>query len=116
MNPVWLPDERKAMTTTSNTYTNVPPPPGAAFVDDWQPEQYRIVYGSRREIGGEVEVSASVAQLADGTINRSSEEYDPPLVHVNTTGAFGLTVEQAGELAGTIVDAVNELDGWTRDE
>ncbi|HEX5253088.1 MAG TPA: hypothetical protein VFW69_04295 [Mycobacterium sp.] len=103
-------------TATTNPRPDVAPPPGAAFVDDWQPEQYRIVYGSRREISGEVEVSASVAQLADGTINGSSGEYDPPLVHVHTTGAFGLTTEQARELAGAILDAVNELDGWARDE
>jgi hypothetical protein len=32
------------------------------------------------------------------------------LVHVQDIGAVGLTVEQARELVGAILDAVNELD------
>lgn len=101
-------------TATTNSYPHIQVPPGADFADDWQPQGYRIVYGCRREVGGGIEVSASVAQLADGTINRSSEKYDPPLVHVDAIGGdFELTTEQAREMAGAIVDTVNELDGWT---
>ena len=101
------------MTTTTNQYPNVAPPPGAAFVDDWQPEQYRMVLGPKRDIGGEVAVWTSAAQRADGTIDTGGQ-IEAPLVHVQDTGAVGLTVEQARELAGTILDAVNGLDGWTR--
>lgn len=67
---------------------------------------------ARRRRG--VEVSTSVAQRLDGTINRGSEKGDPPLVHVHTTGAVGLTTEQARELIGMLIEAVNELDAWTR--
>jgi hypothetical protein len=61
------------MTTTPIPQPNVPPPPGASFVDDWHPEGYRILYGSRRDIGGEVEVSTSVAQLADKRLTAAAK-------------------------------------------
>ena len=102
--------KRQAMTTTNattNPYPDVTAPAGADFVDDWQPQRYRIVYGQQRDVAGKVEVSTSVAQLTDGTINRSDENYDPPMVRVDHTGEFELTVEQAHELAGAILDAVN---------
>ncbi len=98
---------------TRTPQPNVSPPPGAHFVDDWQPEQYRMVLGPKRDVAGEVEVWTSVAQRTDGTIDTGGQ-IETPLVHVDTKGRFGLTVEQARELAGVILDAVNELDGWTR--
>jgi hypothetical protein len=73
-----------------------------------------MVYGKRRDIAGKVEVSTSVVQLADGSINRSDDKFDPPIVHIDNTGDLELTVEQARELAGAILDAVSELEGWTR--
>lgn len=101
-------------TAATNSYPDIPVPLGADFADDWQPERYRMVYGRRRDVAGEIEVSTSLEQLADGTINRSSERGGPPLVHVHTTGACGLTTEQARALIGEIRDAVDELDGRTR--
>jgi hypothetical protein len=95
-------------TTPTNPYPNVAPPPGATFVDDWQSEQYRMVLGARRDVAG-VQVWTSVAQRADGTVDAGRIE--PPLVHVHEKGAW-LTVEQARELAGAILDAINDLEGW----
>jgi hypothetical protein len=57
------------MTTTTNPNPDVAPPPGAAFVDDWQPEQYRMVLGPKRDVAGEVAVWTSAVQRADGTID-----------------------------------------------
>jgi hypothetical protein len=99
-------------TLTANPLPSVTPPPGASFVDDWQSQQYRIVLGPRRDIGGRVEVWSSAAQLADGTIDASSQ-VEPPLVHMQVSD-YGLTVRQARDLARAIIEATNDLDGWTR--
>ena len=70
------------MTTTPHDVT---PLPCASFVDDWQPgpPPYRYVLGPQRRIG-EVEVQTSVAQFADGAIDRVGL-IEPPKVHVRAS-------------------------------
>lgn len=105
------------MTTTAPH--DITPPPGAAVVDDWEPgpPPYRIILGIERNIddytgGRGVQTWTSVAQFADGTIDRVGE-IDLPMVHVDVSGD-GLTAGQARQLARVLIAAADELGEWTR--
>jgi hypothetical protein len=57
--------------TTPNPSHDVTPPPGASFVDEWQPgpPPCRVVLGATY-IVGDIEVQSSVVQFADGAISK----------------------------------------------
>jgi hypothetical protein len=50
--------------TTTNPYPAVPPPTGAALVDDWQPEGHRMVLGHKRDVAGEALVFWALSRAA----------------------------------------------------
>ena len=53
--------------------------PAGSTADDWQPEQYRTVYGPRRTVPGREEfgVTATAAQLRDGSIDSAGPGHAP---------------------------------------
>jgi hypothetical protein len=97
--------------------TTIPVPPGAEARHDWESDDpprlpWRIVYGRTRKLkDGRGEVETSALQYADGTINTAD---DPPRISVNTYTDDGLTIAEARELAAMLMDAADEVDGWTR--
>ncbi|MDA0251503.1 MAG: hypothetical protein O2892_17265 [Actinomycetota bacterium] len=96
------------MTTTHDT---VPVPAGTA-ADDWQPDNWRVVFSPRRSIPGreDINVALTAVQFADGRIDDGSE-FEPPQVYVDHPD--GLTAAQARSLAGLLIEAAETLDGWT---
>lgn len=101
------------MTTSTDPFSNVTPPPGASFVDDWQsgPPAYRIVLGPQRVIG-DIEAQTSVVQFADGEIDEVGL-IEAPKVHVRANREDGLNKKQALELASVLFEAAVEFEGWT---
>jgi hypothetical protein len=100
------------MTTT--TPHDVPVPPGAR-PDTWQddsPLPYRILFGEIRAIDGlDVDlvcVQATAVQFSDGRIDDGSV-HEPPSIYL---GDDGLTTAQARELAATLIEAADKVDGW----
>jgi len=51
-------------------------------------------------------------QWPDGAVDDGSTE-EGPEVHIHVCGDDGLSPAQARELAAMIVEAADELDGWT---
>ena len=86
--------------------------PAGSTADDWQPEQYRTVYGPRRTVPGREEfgVTATAAQLRDGSIDNGTI-IEAPQVYLNAPER-GLTAAQARSLAGLLLDAAQQLDSW----
>jgi hypothetical protein len=101
-------------TATTNPLPNVPLPPGAALVDDWQddtPQPYRIIHAPNRGVGGhDVIVWATAVQWADGSIDDGRIE--APWIGVDIHGDHGLSSTQARELAAVLIYAADEVDGW----
>lgn len=98
-------------TTTTKTPDHAAIPAGAS-ADDWQPERYRIVSGPRHCLPGREDftVTATAAQLRDGSID-DGEFIEPPQVYLDAPER-GLTAAQARSLAGLLLDAAEQLDGW----
>jgi hypothetical protein len=100
------------MTTT--TIPDVPVPPGAR-PDTWQddsPFPYRVLLGECRGIDGlhvdVVNVQVTAIQFSDGRIDDGSA-HEPPHVYLADNA---LTTTQARELAATLTEAADEVDGW----
>jgi hypothetical protein len=94
---------------------DVPTPAGADFVDTWQegePQPYRVILGPRRVVG-KVEIQRSVTQFADGSIDQVGL-IAAPGIRVRANREDGLTKKQARELAALLLEAADEMDGWTR--
>jgi hypothetical protein len=89
------------------------PVPAGAEPDDWQddvPQPYRILLGVLRNTDGveHTTVQATAVQYADGRIDDGSV-HEPPHVYLADNA---LTTMQARELAATLIDAADEVDGW----
>ena len=103
------------MTTTTPTAPDAPLPEGARCSDDWQPDTpqaYRIIHGETRGVVGYdgLVVWTAATQFADGALD---VDRDPPTVSIDgLIWEHGLTSGQARELAATLIEASDELDGW----
>jgi hypothetical protein len=98
----------------TTTIPDVPVPPGAR-PDTWQddsPFPYRVLIGECRGIDGvdtdHVSVQPTGIQFSDGRIDDGSE-HEPPHVYLRDDA---LTATQARELAATLIEAADEIDGW----
>jgi hypothetical protein len=100
------------MTPTTTPNPQVPLPPGAQgdiWADD-DPQAYRVIYGVPRGVTGhELALQTSALQYADGSINTTD---DPPRVSLDIHYDAGLTSAQARELAASLIEAADEVDGW----
>src|ERR1700681_599658 len=91
------------------------PVPAGARPDTWQddsPLPYRVLIGERRGIDGvdtdDVSVQPTAIQFSDGRISDGSV-HEPPHVYLADNA---LTSTQARELAATLIEAADEVDGW----
>lgn len=97
------------MTIESITTPDVALPPDTVSLDGWQGNEYRVISGPDRRVPGvDGIVGTSAVQYADGSIDQS--EVDSPRVWTDITGA--LTAQQARQIAGALVAAADEIDGW----
>jgi hypothetical protein len=99
----------------STTYTPDVPIPAGARPDTWQddfPLPYRVLLGEVRTIDGihvdRVSVQPTAVQFSDGRVDDGSQ-HEPPHVYL---GDEALTTTQARELAATLIEAADEVDGW----
>ena len=95
--------------------SNTIPVPAGTTADDWQPEDYRIVYSPKRSIPGrgDINVALTAVQFADGRIDDGGD-FEPPQVYADHPD--GLTAAQARALAGLLLDAAEQLDRWVGTE
>jgi hypothetical protein len=98
----------------TTTIPDVPAPPGAR-PDAWQddsPFPYRVLLGEVRGINGvntdHVSVQPTAIQFSDGRVDDGSV-HEPAHVYL---GDNALTTTQARELAATLIEAADEVDGW----
>jgi hypothetical protein len=98
----------------NTTIPDVPVPPGAR-PDTWEddsPFPYRVLLGECGGIDGvdtdHVSVQPTAIQFSDGRIDDGSV-HEPPHVHLADNA---LTTTQARELAATLIEAADEIDGW----
>jgi hypothetical protein len=100
-------------TTMTNPYPHVPVPAGAEDDGTWEddePQPYRVIYGvPRGVVGHELTLQTSALQYADGSINTTD---DPPRVSLDIHEDDGLTSAQARDLAASLIEAADEVDGW----
>jgi hypothetical protein len=101
-------------TTTTAPVPDIPLPAGAEFGDEWDPDDlHRVIMGAERHVtDSDVVVWTSAIQFADGSIDDAACGGESP--QVNLGGNHGeLNSDQARELAAAILEAANEIDGWT---
>jgi hypothetical protein len=98
-------------TTTTNPHPDVPLPAFATWVDDWAPEDYRIIHGPEPVItdAPDLDIWTSAIQLSDGSINGDPSEDEPPTLHV---AGVDLNTDQMRELASWLLETAAEMDGW----
>jgi hypothetical protein len=96
-------------------FTTTPDAPIGTTADTWQPENYRVVFGPPRSLPSREDftVTTTAIQLRDGTID-DGEIIEPPHVYLDANSDKGLTVGQARRLAVMLMDAADEIEGWTR--
>jgi hypothetical protein len=84
---------------------------GDIWEDDTPPRlSYRVIYGVPRGVTGhELALQTSAIQYSDGGINTTD---DPPQVSIYMHEASALTSDQARELAASLIEAADEVDGW----
>lgn len=99
--------------TTTPAAPHVPLPLGAEADTIWEddePHPYRVIYGIPRGVAGhQLNLQTSAVQYADGSINKSD---DPPRVSLDIHCDEGLSSDQARNLAASLLEAANEIDGW----
>jgi hypothetical protein len=93
-------------------------PPASAQADAWQENNgqcYRIIYGTSPGIAGrgDVTLSPTAVQFADGTVDKGDQE-EAPVLYVEFDSERGLTAIQARALATALVNAAVQLDRWER--
>jgi hypothetical protein len=98
------------------TLPPVPLPAGAeddgTWTDDDPQPPYRVIYGVPRGVVGiELALQTSALQYADGSINTTD---DPPRVSLDIHPDDGLTGQQARDLAASLLEAADEVEGWSR--
>ena len=90
---------------------DVPLPTGVASAGGWQPNDplpYRVVLGEDRGVTDHNVVVHTVAiQFADGRIA------DARIKAATVYSGRGLSSTQARELAAALLEAADQLDGWT---
>jgi hypothetical protein len=101
--------------TTTNPIANLPIPAGFS-ADDWadieSPHAFRTLWGLQRSIGdGAAVVRASLMQYPDGTVETDDDE--SPCIHIDICRDWGLTREEAREVATAILAVADELDRLT---
>ncbi len=109
------------MTTTTNR-PDVQLPAGAHVLADcqeWPDSAHRQIQTDALGLSGtSVLVSVTATQLRDGCIDAAGEVNDGPLVWVDeskdamTLERLTVTVRGARELARTLVEAADTVDGW----
>jgi hypothetical protein len=100
------------MTTTTTPNPQVPLPADGDIWEDDTPSRlsYRVIYGVPRGVTGhELALQTSAIQYSDGGINTTD---DPPQVSIYMHEASALTSDQARELAASLIEAADEVDGW----
>ena len=101
---------------TTNDCPTVPLPAGIVAAKGWQDSglrelPYRVIFGAHRDVTDhKARVYTSAIQFADGRIDDGLIEA-PSLA---VSDADSLTSDQARELAALLLEAADELDGWTR--
>lgn len=85
-------------------------PPNGTDAGEWQPEGYRIIYGTAYGVAGraDIRVQPTALQLGDGTIDDGSV-IEGPCVHVDGISGEPLSVAQARRLGAAIMAAADEL-------
>jgi hypothetical protein len=92
------------------------PAPTGAEADIWQddnPLSYRVVYGQSRGIAGrdEVIVGTAALQFTDGRVDDGTV-LETPHVCIEVHRESGLTCEQTSDLAATILEGADQVEGW----
>lgn len=109
-----------SMTTTTAPRPEIPLPAGAVSGDrdwsDWGGYAVRLIRGSNRIIcdvnGKRVAMIRTVGvQRSDGSVDDGDENY-PTVDICLLRGEFGR--DQARELAAVLLQAADEMDGWTQ--
>lgn len=109
---------RQPQQTRQPIVDDVPLPPDTNCRDDWGfwDGECRVFYGVTERVvhdsqGNKVaEVETSGTQFRDGSVDT---EESWPRITVYTSTDYGLTARQALTLAGWLIDAALEVDGWT---
>jgi hypothetical protein len=93
-------------------------PSGATLADNWQendPQPHRVIFGASWTISdGQTCVLTDAIQFADGSIDIAGS---PPSIAISYAKTdTGIRLDSAGtrELAAALIEAADELDGWTR--
>lgn len=113
-------EERTSMRENSATDPSVSPPADTDLVDDWEAgddrtggQPYRVVYGADRTITDTaVRVYAAAIQLADGSIDQGAVEEPSINISDDERSPLQLNVDQARELAATLLETVRVIEGW----
>lgn len=103
----------------TTTTPNVPLPPGAEYADLWSAagdgdtRQCRVINGATRSVEGnpDVRVWTGAMQYSDCSLDDGA--LDRPSVWIDARQE-ALSPRQARELAAALLEAADELDGWTR--
>jgi hypothetical protein len=103
-----------SIANSTSPYPHVLLPAGAEHDGTWEdddPQPYRVVYGvPRGVVGHKLALQTFALQWADGSINTTD---DPPRVSLlDIHEDNGLTSAQARDLAASLIEAADEVDGW----
>ncbi len=101
----------EAQQNLNDTLFGVPVPAGAEEVEHWEDDGTgtwtRRIHGRERTIEGfDAAVYFEGIQHRDGTVTWS--------LHVHVEDGHAMTSAQVRQLAGYLLEAADELDGWTR--
>jgi hypothetical protein len=101
------------MNTSAVPAPDVPLPPGAVAIDDWEGTPLgRAIQGINRGVtDSDAIVWTGACQLADGSV-ATTPAYLAPVINVEL--AQDLNSDQARELASALLEAADEVDRWVQ--
>lgn len=112
VNPEYKPMQDNREDQTMTTITADVPVPAGARADIWE-DGTRTILGPVRGVGDyDLIVCTAATQFADGKIDVEGKS-EAPNVYVENHEATGMTSQQARELAAEIIEAADEIDGWS---
>lgn len=105
-----------SMTTATDSYANVPPPPGFVAPDEWtagrilshdESRAWRLIFSPDRTVTDhDACVSIRACQYSDGSLDD-----EIALFVLGVSWDNGLNSDQARELAAALLEAAAQLDG-----
>ncbi len=101
--------------TTTTTAPDIPPPPGARFVDDWgtSGDGARVILGDNHTITeSNLLVTTAGAQHLDGHVDDGSTGNQGPSIYLDSNPEVGLNSDQARELAALLLELAAHIDLW----